>query len=146
MPACTVTEVPFPVGIKPSKSNLKLEMCAEEESTLRLVTCLLHFMAQYTNREKLTDSAMRNVTVAFVFIADITSQSDDQFQEKVVQEIAMVPGICRILLENICHSGKPIQLSVCGNAMKLKQKKTTCIVTSSCYTCCFPCICFYNFR
>lgn len=145
MPACTVTEVPFPVGIEPSKSNLKLEMCAEEESTLRLVTSLLHFMAQYTNGEKLTDSAMRNVTVAFVFIADITSQSDDQFQEKVVQEIATVPGICRIVLENICHSGKPIQLSVCGNAMKLKQK-TTCIVTSSCYTCCFPCIHFYNFR
>ena len=119
---CTVIEVPFPVDIEPSESNLKLEMCTEEESTLRLVTNMLHFMTQYTNGEKLAVSAMRNVTVAFVFIADITSQSDDQFQEKVVQEIAMVPGICRIILENICHSGKPMQLSFCGSSMKLKPK------------------------
>ena len=121
-------------------------MCAEEESTLRLVTNLLHFMAQYTNGERLTGSAMRNVTVAFVFIADITSQSDDQFQEKIVQEIAMVPGICRIILENICHSGKPMQLTFCGSAMKLKQKNKTKKNTVSCYTCCFPCIHFCTSR
>jgi len=53
-----------------------------------------------------TDGTSSIITTAFLLLFDITNQSDDNLQEKIVKTIAVVPNVCGILIQNVCHSGK----------------------------------------